>query len=121
MSELFKTTSVFDWNYLEYLKKDFKIIVNSGGTYCFGPGQQVLTRSGPIPISKVKIGDEVLSFDGENDVYKTVTDTMIFDNTKPTVRVKLKNGKEIICTEDHKFFFRGEWQSIKYILSLLHD
>jgi len=33
MSELFKTTSVFDWNYLEYLKKDFKIIVNSGGTY----------------------------------------------------------------------------------------
>ena len=34
MSEkLFETTSVFDWNFAEWLAKENKIIINSGGTY----------------------------------------------------------------------------------------
>ena len=39
-------------------------------------------------------------------------------NSKPCVKVKLKNGSEIICTDDHEFYFKGSWTKIKDILSL---
>lgn len=122
MSEkLFETTSVFDWNFAEWLAKENKIIINSGGTYCFHPNQLVMTPAGSRPISELTEKDSVLTFDGRSNCYRPVVKTHKYHNEKKTIKVKLKTGHEIICTEDHKFFFRGEWKSIKYIVSLLNE
>lgn len=56
----------------------------------------------------------------ENE-FKRVKDVFKYINNKPTVRIKLKNGKEIICTDDHKFFYKGGWISIKHLLSLANE
>lgn len=101
--------------YSENYSPDNKVIIcNEGGTRCFHPGQLVITNNGSKPISQIIVGEKVKSKSG----FKTVLETHNLKNSKKTVRVKLKNGKEIICTEDHEFFFKGSWVSIKHILSL---
>ena len=96
------------------------IVVNQGGTSCFSFDTKVVTSEGSKPISSVKVGDSVKSYNeaSEGVEYKRVTNVMKFDNHKRTVKVKLKNGEFITCTEDHKFFYKGGWISIKHLLSL---
>ena len=99
------------------------IIVNAGGTSCFDGETLVVTDKGLKKISEIEVGDVVKSFNEKTkeDEWKTVTDTFTFLNQKRTVRVKLKNGKEIICTDDHKFYYKGGWISIKHLLSLSNE
>lgn len=99
------------------LNEGWPIIVNEGGARCFAGSQNVFTLSGSKPISKIEVGEFVLT-SGER--YKRVSAVHKMKNDKPTVRIKLKNGKQIICTEDHKFFFSGRWVEIKYLLSLVN-
>ena len=98
-----------------------KIIVLQGGTSCFAGSQMVITDVDSKPICELNKFDIVKSFNVEtgNDEYKTVTDIHKFKNQKRTVRITLKNGKEIVCTDDHEFFFNGGWNKVKDILSLL--
>jgi len=91
-----------------------RFIVNQGGSRCFYGNQLVVTRNGSKPISDITKADEVLTPNG----YKKVLDTHKMANTKPSIKIKLKNGKIIQCTEDHEFYFKGDWVSIKHILSL---
>ena len=94
-----------------------------GGSRCFHPETLIVTNEGSKPISEIKKDDKVLTFNEENNEheYKKVLDVFKFSNKKKSVRIKLKNGKEIICTEDHKFYFKGGWIEVKQILSLLHE
>jgi len=100
-----------------------RIVIEQGGSRCFDGNTLVLTKRGEIPIKEIVIGDIVKSFNESNGLFewKEVQDTFKMANTKPTVRIKLKNGQEIICTEDHKFFYEGGWVSIRNILSLLNE
>jgi intein/homing endonuclease len=73
--------------------------------------------NGLVPIKDIQEGDAVKTQNGWNEVIETHK----FNNTKKAVRIKLKNGKYIECTNDHKFFYRGRWVEIKNILSLLDE
>lgn len=97
-----------------------KVVINQGGTSCFGGSQLIITKRGSIAIKDVVIGDFVLSFNEETkkQQWKEVKNLFSYQNSKKTVRLKLKNGTEIIVTEDHHFYYEGGWHSIKHILSL---
>ena len=113
-----KGTRVLDLN----RKATTRFVVNQGGSRCFGPEQLIRLFGKIVPISKVPPGAMVWTLNETTDrveVHK-VLEVLKFENTKPTVKIKLKSGKEIICTEDHEFYFQGGWYSIKHILSLLN-
>lgn len=91
----------------------------TGGRGCFSGSQNVVTENGPKPISEIKVNDKVLSYNHrtKETEYKNVTNTFKYDNNK-LIRIKLKNGTIINVTENHKFFYRGEYICIKDLLSL---
>ena len=94
--------------------------VLEGGSGCFSDSQLVETDKGLININEIKVGDFVKTLNPITKLqgFSPVTKTHEYKNTKPCVRVKLKSGKVIECTTDHKFYFEGGWHSIKNILSL---
>ena len=94
-----------------------RFIVNQGGSRCFSGDQLVITETGSKPISEIQKDDKVLTPNG----FKKVIATHKMVNSKTSIKIKLKNGKIIRCTEDHLFYFRGDWISIKDILSLLNE
>jgi len=96
------------------------IFIYGGSSSCFAPCQLIVTDKGGKPISEIEIGDNVLSFNEELGIneFKKVTNTFKFINDKPTVKIKLRSGEEIICTEDHKFYYKGGFVMIKHLLSL---
>ena len=116
------TTSVFEQNAWAY-RQGYKIIVNQGGTSCFAGDQLVITATGNTPISKLSYGDMVKTKNLKTglDEWKSVKNVFKYSNTKPTIKLKLKNGKSIVATDDHKFYFKGGWYSIKHIVSLWHE
>lgn len=97
-----------------------RLVINQGGTSCFGPQQLVVTKRGAIPISQVVAGDVVKSFDEvmQKDEWKRVKNTFRYVNNKPTVKVRLKEGAEIIATNDHRIYYEGGCDSLKHILYL---
>ena len=113
-----------NWNFTITAKRTYKalrqhwpIIVNTGGARCFAANTLVHTNKGLKPISSIDIGDVVLTPNGE----KPVINTFCMHNKKPCVKIKMKNGDEIICTADHKFWYKNEWVEINNILSLFNE
>lgn len=96
------------------------VICNEGGSRCFGKDQLVVTDKGSVPISLIEKGDLVLTLNESNgkEEYKEVDCLNSMRNTKKTLKIKLKNGKEIIVTDDHEFYHEGAWVAIKHLLSL---
>lgn len=113
---MFDVTDVFYANYNSVAK----VTVNQGGTSCFYSNQLVVTEKGSKPISEIKENDIVKCYNEETKqiTFNKVINTFKYKNTKKTVKVKLKNGIEIIATEDHLFFYQGGWYSLKHLLSL---
>lgn len=103
--------------------ESIRTILIYGGKSCFGKNQCVVTADGNKPISNINIGESVLSFNEKTQQkeFKKVENIFKFKNEKRSVKIKLKSGEEIICTEDHLFYFWGEWVSIKQILSLWNE
>lgn len=112
----FQCTDVFYANY----QANEKLIINQGGTSCFYGDQLVITKRGNIKIKDIILGDIVLSFNEKTNTkeWKVVKNLFSYFNSKKTVKIKLKDGSEIIATDDHKFFHEGGWYSLKHLLSL---
>lgn len=112
----FQCTDVFYANY----QATEKLIINQGGTSCFYGDQLVVTKRGNIKIKDIILGDIVLSFNEKTNTkeWKEVKNLFSYFNSKKTVKIKLKDGSEIIATDDHKFFHEGGWYSLKHLLSL---
>ena len=115
-------TSIF-FKILAALKNpDIHTIVNEGGTSCFSGRQHVVTLRGNIPISEITPGDYVKSHNEttKKDEWKCVTNVFKYKNTKPTLKITLKNGQTIVATEDHKIYHEGGCNTLKHILYLKH-
>lgn len=110
------TTPVFQRNAWAY-KSSAQIICNEGGSRCFAPHTNVITINGPVAIKDINRHDIVITPTG----LKPVIAVHKMQNTKRSIRLKLKNGAIIECTEDHKFMFNGRWIELKNIVSLLDD
>lgn len=104
----------------ENLVKGSKGVVLEGGARCFCPNQLVNTISGPKRISELKIGELVHSFNHTSKQleYKKVLDKIPQKNIKRCYEIKMKDGSIIRCTEDHRFYYKGEYIEIKNILNL---
>ena len=103
----------------EALENGWPIIVNEGGARCFRSDQLIITNFGSKPISELGVGDMVLSynFDTGVDEFCTVSGVNEMKN-KSGIKIKLKSGKEINCTSDHKIYFARRWCEAKEIVSL---
>lgn len=96
-----------------------RLAVWSGTPGCFTKNQEVVTSNGVKKISKIVVGDKVLSFNHETNSseIKSVLATHKFkDREDKLLRIKLKNGTTIEVTENHEFFNGQEYVKIKNIL-----
>lgn len=105
------------------LKRGYRLIAHQGGTYCFAPETLVVTSNGSKPISEIKKGELVKSFNERNGIidFKVVKDVFRYANEKRTVKIRLKSGKSITCTEDHKFYYQNKWVPIIEILNKINE
>lgn len=96
-------------------------IFNQGSGRCFAPDQMIMCQGESKKISELKIGDKVYSYDhltGENVFKKVINVIPTIGNKKKCYNIKLKNGKEIKCTYDHKIFFKGRYITADKLVSL---
>ena len=81
------------------------------------------------PISEVSVGDKVKSYNKEKGLWEDKTVLKVFDNGEggKWVKVTVSVGKkkiEIICTDNHRFYVKGEWKQAKDLVvgeSLLYS
>lgn len=78
------------------------------GRTCLAAGERVDTPDGPKPIEQIATGEYVI---GGSGVKRKVTATMT-NKTKRLCRVKLSNGKTVVCTPDHLVWTGAEWIEI---------
>lgn len=87
----------------------FFITHNAIITSCFVAGTKIKMADGTEKnIEDIKIDDEVLSFNettGTNESKKVVSLNDPIHND--LIKVKLSNGIEIMCTQDHPFYVEG--------------
>ena len=100
------------WNYLEG-NPVISDVFYGGGAGCFSHDTLVNTSKGYIPISSIKIGDSVLSYNTNTNVfeYKKVLKTFTHNanrQSKKFVIFTFKNT-QLKCTDNHEFYFRGTW------------
>ena len=92
-----------------FANKDIEWVVTEKIHGCFEKNQKVLTKNGYKKISKINENDFVLSFNHKNGKfeYKKVKKSINRNLSKKWVKLIFDNGKEIICTEDHKIFTKN--------------
>ena len=86
---------------------------------CLEKTSRVMLANGEeLPISEIEIGDIVLSFDGEKNDFvpakvKNVIEKPIVDELD-WYRLSLDNGRELVCTGDHKILTKNrDWVQAK--------
>lgn len=88
---------------------------------CFRAGTLVKMEGGTYkPIEEIKLGESVISYDENSKEFVTQrVDRLNINKPKPMVKVRLENGEEIVCTEDHKFLTKsGEWIEARHLSGL---
>lgn len=86
---------------------------------CFYGGQLVYTKHGIKPISEIKAGDIVLSYNHELQMneFQWVVKTHEFKHTDEKLyKITLKDGTVIKVTENHKFYDGTKYLEIKHWL-----
>lgn len=106
-------------SYQDITNTDKRYIIVTGGRGCFHGDQLVVTNNGTKQIKDILIGDFVKSYNHKKECFefKEVLNVFEYDNEE-IIKIKLKNGTVINVTENHKFFYKGEYICIKHLLSL---
>lgn len=77
------------------------------GRRCIPHYEKVLTKDGYRPISDLKVGDQVKSFNSKNQNFRYSPVTKVINNGIKTVfKLTLKNGKKVECTENHPLLIK---------------
>jgi len=100
------------------LKSQAKINLFLAGVGCFHGDTLVRTMSGYTPIRDIEIGDRVLTFNEatKNTEIKRVVNKYCYktgDIKQKCSIFVLNNNTKFICTDEHRFYFRGTWATIK--------
>jgi hypothetical protein len=96
--------------------KPAPVYLEDGAGDCIAYDQEVITCNGIKTVKQIRVGDEVLSYDFENDdyVYKAVLNK--WDKGKKQVKkLSLGNGKSVQVTEDHPMLRRHPKSGYKCI------
>lgn len=79
------------------------------GGGCFGRGTPILMEDGSIlPIEKVKVGDQVLTFFGENE--RVLKPAIVQGISRHSVDEYLVINNSLEVTPEHKMFVNGDWK-----------
>lgn len=95
---------------LKLLSDDTTTSIGYGGAArCFTGETLVQTNKGHVPISLIKEGDFVLSFNefSKKREYKKVLKKFMYNLAEPPKMAIFANNLK--CTFDHEFLFRGKW------------
>lgn len=84
------------------------------GGKCLSPDHDVLTANGWRSIMNVHEGDRVLSWDGKNYVWKSITNTTSYHHEGDMVWVN-RPDLSFFATPNHKFpvWWNGQWQMVE--------
>ena len=99
-----------------YLEKDPIVdeVFYGGGAGCFTGETLIKTINGDIPISEIKIGDCVLSYNLNLGIseFKQVVNKFAYggDHQKRKVIIFDYCNQLIKCTYEHEFYYEGNWQ-----------
>ena len=107
---------------VQFMQGQFTTVTGIPG--CFTKNQLVHTETGVKPISEIKIGEKVLSYNHERKVneYRGVKNTFVHEtHTDKLFRIKLKDGTTIEVTENHLFFNGIDYVKIKDYLVPLNN
>jgi hypothetical protein len=96
----------------------FAVLTNAGAAHyakmglywdCFAAGTPVQTRSGPRPIEKLAVGDQVLSQDPETGAleFRPILTVFHYRQPTPTIRLTLKDDT-LLTTPVHWFWRPGK-------------
>lgn len=69
---------------------------------CIDARTPILTEQGYRPIGEVEVGDSVYCMDNNKVALKRVTNK--WNTVKPQVKIKVRSGKELICSPEHKLY-----------------
>lgn len=69
---------------------------------CIDSRTPILTEQGYRPIGEVEVGDSVYCMDNNEVALKRVTNK--WNTVKPQVKIKVRSGKELICSPEHKLY-----------------
>ena len=96
-------------------KEHTEIFMGGAAGGCGVGNTRTSTIHGEQFLKDLKKGDIVLTFNHKKNKleYNPILETFINGGSVECIRVKLKNGKEIKFTSDHKFLFNGEWIKIR--------
>lgn len=82
------------------------ILKDTYGITCIAEGSKILTKRGQVNIENVKIGDFVKTEDGS---WQKVLANWNKGKQK-TIRIRVSNGEELVCTPDHKILTQDGWK-----------
>jgi hypothetical protein len=84
---------------------------------CFAKGTKVKTPKGDIEIEKIKVDDEVLAFDENEDIHISKVIDFIDHNKEPQpiYQIELEDGTIIKSTLSHQFLVNGEFKFLNDI------
>ena len=112
---------VFGWKLQEFQKHWHEFADKYNRALIFAPQEHgkvlygnILMKDGSLKhCTKIKIGDEVVSFNEETLQTSFSKAEKIEHHEIPTVKVQLASGRECICGEFHQFFTPDGWKEIK--------
>lgn len=120
MSESYGEVEVLDEALIMFGKSAYPrsghVVILAGGAACFDGNTLVKTDKGKIPISEIKIGDMVQTFnETTNEIeFKKVSNNPSYnDHPENILELTFENGEKVICTESHEFYVDGAWVKAK--------
>jgi len=99
------------------LDESTKYIAYGGAAGCFTGDTLVLTTNGYVPIQDITNEMSVFALDEETKTIKPaqVVTTYKYGGSQKMIRLFFHNGQTITATENHEFYFKGNWVPIKII------
>ncbi|MCO6427261.1 hypothetical protein [Nitrosomonas communis] len=101
------------WDRNRDIIKGVKIVATLDSRTCLVKGSLINTPSGERPIESIRKGDFVIG--GSGIIRRVMADTKA--KSKRLCKLKLSNGKVIICTDDHLIWTNRGWVEAQYLLS----
>lgn len=89
-----------------------KVIATLDARTCLVAGTLIDTPSGQKPVEEIMVGDSVIGGSGQA---KTVSSTLK-SKTNKLCKITLSDGRNIICTQDHKWWTGTGWIDAKDLI-----
>lgn len=83
------------------------------GVHCFAKGTLIATPNGQVEIEKLAINDTVFSFNEATKTVESATILALANQPHHTLYELNFSGQKITVTDDHPFFYDGNYYSIK--------